>query len=59
MGIRVDEDLMKQFKDKCKNDLQRPYSSVFREIMQAFIQGRLKITPTQSQVETFGALYDN
>lgn len=46
------------FIEKC-TDLNRSYTSVLREMVTAFNDGRLTIKPTEDQNKTLGEMYDN
>jgi len=59
--IRVDEDELETFKEKSKEIYGKDHNDLFREMMVAASEGRLKITPTAEQLKTMktsGELYD-
>ena len=50
--IRVPFDFQLAFEQKCK-DMRRSRHDVVHEMIQAFCEGRLKITPTDTQKEVY------
>jgi hypothetical protein len=56
--FRTKNDDLQSFKAHCKLKLNRNYTDVLREMMIASTQGRLKITPTDEQIQAHGELYD-
>lgn len=49
MGVRISADLRKKFNNKCNElDIRNP-SEFVREMIEAFVDNRLKIQPTEKQ----------
>lgn len=58
LSLRIDDETITVFKNKCSDELKRQYQNVVREMIEAFNEGRLKIKPTESQKNAIGSLYD-
>lgn len=56
-GIRVNHKQIDAYKSKCKK-LGVEHSKLTREMQQAVVEGRMKITPTKNQSTAKKELYD-
>lgn len=50
--ITTDLDFQLRFEKKC-SDMKRSKHSIVHEMIEAFVEGRLKITPTDTQKEVY------
>ena len=57
LAVRVGKKALRDFKRNCKN-LNRNYTDVIRELIDASNEGRLKITPTEAQKKSQEELYN-
>lgn len=55
LRVRVNQNDLDAFMEKSQRTTGKPYQLLVREIMIAFIEGRLRIIPTEEQN---GELYD-
>lgn len=53
ISVRIDSELRQQFVTHCESNLNRKYSDVLRELIQASVDGRLSITPTKAQKDLY------
>lgn len=58
LNVRMPDDILSQFKRKSES-MGKPYQVLVREICVAFVDGRLRIIPTQDQSDNLGELYVN
>lgn len=58
MMVRIRSSQLSKFKKHCSTKLGRPYQEVMREMINAFNDGRLTITPTEEQKQSHGELYN-
>lgn len=58
LQCKIYKDDHQAFIEKCA-DMNRSYTSVLREMVTAFNDGRLTIKPTEEQAKTIGEFYDN
>lgn len=58
LQCKIRKDDYQYFLEKCTG-LNRNYTSVLREMVVAFNDGRLTIKPTEEQNRTLGEMYDN
>ena len=56
LHVRAPDDIITQFKDKAAA-MDKPYQILIREILRAFVEGRLRIIPTPDQKTSLGELY--
>lgn len=52
INVRTDLDFQMRFEKKCA-DMKRSKHEVVHEMIEAFIEGRLKINPTDTQKEVY------
>ena len=55
--VRVPDEHIEKFRDMCKSDYDRDANDMIRELIHAFTEGRVKITPSDSQKRERGELY--
>ena len=55
--IRMNKTQLLDFQEHCKNNLKRPYQEIVREMIEATLDNRLKINPTEEQEIATGELY--
>ncbi|SPL81343.1 hypothetical protein [Yersinia phage fEV-1] len=53
LTVRMDKKALEAFKTHCTEKLERRHSDVVRELVTATTEGRVKITPTESQKEIY------
>lgn len=53
LTVRMDKKALDAFKTHCTEKLERRHSDVVRELVTATTEGRVKITPTESQKEIY------
>ena len=58
LTVRVNTAELESFRDACRNRLKRDYSDIVREMITAYNERRLHITPTPEQKESYGELYN-
>jgi hypothetical protein len=58
LRIRVPQDCLDKFQEKSKMIMGKPYQALIREMITAFNEGRLRITPTEEQKQQLRGLYD-
>ena len=57
LSVKTDKDDLDSFKTKCES-FGKPYSSMIREMITAFNEGRVKIIPTEKQKENLEIYQD-
>lgn len=58
LRMRISAQELNIFKKKSERVTGKPYQLLLREIITAFNDGRLRITPTEAQKSQLGELYD-
>jgi len=58
LRLRIDSAELDIFKNKSVSVTGKPYQILVREIVTAFIQGRLRIVATEEQKRQLGNLYE-
>lgn len=58
LRIRMPQSDLDKFQEKSKLIMGKPYQVLVREMITAFNEGRLRITPTEEQKEQLRGLYD-
>lgn len=53
LNMRVNADDMRKFKIICKTRYRMKYTHMLGDIIKAFVEGRMKITPTKAQQQLF------
>ena len=53
LSVRVTSETREQFISVCTDKLNRRYSDVLREFIEAMIEGRVTIQPTEAQQELY------
>ena len=56
--LRMNKKRLEDFQKHCSENLKRPYQDIVREMIDATLDGRLKIQPTKEQKIATGELYD-
>jgi len=58
LASRINKTKLEKFKAFCTNELKRDYQEVVREFIDASMEGRLTITPTDAQRKAMGIYGD-
>ena len=58
LALRIEQKELDIFIKKSKRQLKKPYQLFVREMILAFNEGRLRITPTEAQKNMLSEVYD-
>ena len=58
LRMRMSQSELERFQEKSKLVTGKPYQLLLREMITAFNDGRLRITPTEAQKTQLGELYN-
>jgi len=59
LHLRIDEDDLTSFKAECATRYNRDHNDLLREMIVAATEGRLKIVPSEGQMNLFSDIYTN
>lgn len=57
LNTRINETDLENFRKRCKTEFSRDPNDVVRELIQAFAEDRITITPTEAQKNERSKLY--
>ena len=57
LAVRIDEKVLQEFKTICKMKFHREHQDVVKELITAFADGRVSITPTEAQENLINEVY--